>query len=123
MRACVNYWVNYRNQTHVCGRFVLCRQNLADDSLPISPAISKVLVTPKGRRYLDDIVQKYPRCSATVQNSCLLCASVDEETLKDFKEDFEANIVSKTCKVRTCQKGLVTIGQHPCLLQLVLLLV
>ena len=84
---------------------------MAVDSLSVPASMTKVLETAKGRRYLEDIIQKYTRCATTVQKSSVLCASVQEEDLKAFKKDFETNIMSKTCKVRTYKSPLVV--SHP----------
>ncbi|KAL8558368.1 hypothetical protein ACOMHN_061247 [Nucella lapillus] len=79
--------------------FLMRIQKLSDDAILLSDPIFKILETSRGKIYVEDMVQRYPGCSARVQDSRLLCAAVSGEHLQSFQSEFERSVVRKTCKV------------------------
>ena len=80
---------------------IILFQGLADCSLPEPECVIRVLKTGEGKRYLDDLIRIYPKCSAQVSTSCVLCAATGEDELQAFVKELERNLVKKVLQVRT----------------------
>ena len=71
---------------------------MTEEIVALSDTLAGIFDSTKGRAYLEDLVQRYPKCSAKVQGSSLFLAAFKEEDLQAFKTEFERNILHQICK-------------------------
>ncbi|KAK7486994.1 hypothetical protein BaRGS_00021810 [Batillaria attramentaria] len=76
-------------------------QELAEDRRSVPAAISTILKTTQGKKYLSELSQTYPACSVEVQESSVVCAGQNMRTVANLLDDIERNIRKEICKVTT----------------------
>ncbi|KAL8612894.1 hypothetical protein ACOMHN_034971 [Nucella lapillus] len=71
------------------------KQNLNEDSVPVSEAMVKYLATDQGLCWFDEMVRKHPDCSVKIDHLTILCAALSQRHLDLLMQDLQTALSSK----------------------------